>query len=362
MGRRAALALLAVVAVLLAGACGDGEKPARGRIAFVSDRVADGVAEIYTVAADGTGLARLTTAPPFSPESPPTGVQAYAWSPDGQKIAFASDRDGNLEIYVINADGSGLTRLTESPGTDTLPRWSPDGKRIAFVSLRDSNAEIYIMNADGTDQTRLTRDPTDDFFGVLGIAPDPWSPDGQSIAFQRGSLFQEDGAPILDIHVMNADGSLQLRLTQGDPALFSGWSPDGKKIIFLTGGLEGPEVYVMNADGSGQTRLTENLPADHVPGFPVWSPNGKDIAFMAEREGQDVIHIMKADGSGQTALTTGACDGLLGLSWSPDGQLIAFTRGCDFEEVEVWVMKADGSSPTRIAEAPAFFPAWAPTR
>ena len=84
------------------------------------------------------------------------------WSPDGSRILFWSDRDGNLEIYAMNADGSGVTRLTNASGRDYVPRWSPDGSRILFVSDRDSNLEIYVMNADGSGVTRLTNDPAED--------------------------------------------------------------------------------------------------------------------------------------------------------------------------------------------------------
>ena len=79
-----------------------------------------------------------------------------AWSPDGTKIAFTSDRDGIPKIYVMNADGTNQTRITDNPASDEAPAWSPDGSKIAFTSDRDGNPEIYVMNADGTDQTRLT--------------------------------------------------------------------------------------------------------------------------------------------------------------------------------------------------------------
>jgi TolB protein len=94
-----------------------------------------------------------------------TGYDSYpALSPDSTQIVFASSRDGNGEIYMINADGSGLTRLTNNPATDLYPAWSTDRKQIAFMSDRDGNSEIYIMNADGTGVTRLTDNPARDRF------------------------------------------------------------------------------------------------------------------------------------------------------------------------------------------------------
>ncbi len=145
--------------------------------------------------------------------------EAFADTPtptSSGKIAFVSDRDGNFEIYVMNADGSGVTRLTNHRGRDVSPAWSPDGRRIAFASKRDGNWEIYVMNADGTGVTRLT-----------------------------------------DHH----------RGDRTTPA----WSPDGRRIAFASN-LDGFwEIYVMNADGSGVTRLTDHTEEDR---HPAWSPDG----------------------------------------------------------------------------------------
>ena len=116
-----------------------------------------------------------------------------AWSPDGQRIAFSSDRDGNWEIYVMNADGSGLVRLTDNDAYLDSPAWSPDGQRIAFQSNRDGNWEIYVMNADGSGLVRLIDNDANDFLPA-------WSPDGQRIAFQSN----RDGNS--EIYVMSAAG------------------------------------------------------------------------------------------------------------------------------------------------------------
>ncbi len=171
------------------------------------------------------------------------------------KIAFHSERDGNCipctEIYVMNADGSGQTRLTNNNAYDALPSWSPDGTKIAFHSKRDGNSEIYVMNADGSGQTRLTNNPASDEFAS-------WSPDGTKIAFES----DRDGNE--EIYVMNADGSGQTRLTN-NPAFegYVSWSPDGTKIAFSSTRDGNYEIYSMNADGSGQTRLTNNPAHDN---------------------------------------------------------------------------------------------------
>jgi len=281
-----------------------------GRLAFVSNR--DGNAEIYTVNADGSNLHRIT--------ENPTIDDTPAWSPDGQRIAFTSDRDGNNEIYVMQADGQALIRLTYHPGNDTLPAWSPDGKHLAFISDRNGNFDIYTMDFDGHAPTRLTDDPARDSMPA-------WSPDGQRIAFASDRVYQ--GA-----------------------------------------------IFVMRTNGSELKQLTDEPPIDWSP---AWSPDGEQIAFVSSRDDSQFlsmmamhnnIYVMGADGSLQTRLTTrGAFD--YTPTWSPDGQHIAFERQlawCWFRcrkgdiNSEIFVMNADGTQQRRLTNHPAedSFPAWAP--
>ncbi len=258
---------------------------AESRIAFMSTR--DGNYEVYAMNADASGQTRLTNNAAFDYKS--------AWSPDGSKIAFTSSRDaGNFEIYAMNADGSGQTRLTTNAAIDYGPAWSPDGSKIAFASNRDGNYEVYSMNADGSGQTRLTNNAAPDY------AP-AWSPDGSRITFESG----RDGTQ--EVYAMNADGSGQTRLTNNAANDYApAWSPDGSKIAFTSSRDAGNyEVYAMNADGSGQTRLTNNAATDH---YPSWSPDGSKIAFVSIRDGNDEIYAMNADGSGQDRLTNNAED------------------------------------------------------
>jgi Tol biopolymer transport system component/DNA-binding CsgD family transcriptional regulator len=267
------------------------------------------------------------------------------------KIAFMTDREGNREIYVMNADGSGQTNLTHGPGgEDNFGAWSPDGSRIAFTSNRDGNNEVYVVNADGSGLTKLTKNPGTDGFGA-------WSPDGSRIAFNSN----RNGN--LDIYVMNADGSGQTRLTN-NPALdiFRAWSRDGSRIGFIRcspeNGCEDGTYYVMAADGSGLTNLT-NIPGDDgmrvlvnslraVESAVAWSPDGSRIAFISNRDGNSEIYVMAADGSGQTRLTNNPGDDR-GLAWSPDGSRLAFTSNRDGTQMEIYVVAADGSNVTRLA-------------
>jgi Tol biopolymer transport system component len=373
MRRGRTLLIVTLAALAIAAGCGGEERAAApattapaavptvgpggatgAELSFESDRAPEGVPEIYMVRADGSGLARLAIGP--LPLDSRSGTGAHSWSPDGQRVAFSSGEpflagDGNQDIYVANADGSGLTRLTDDPGDDFAPKWSPDGQRIAFMSTRDGNLEVYVMNADGSGQTNLTNDPANDAFGVFVFFPDPWSPDGKLIAFNR------DGKG----YVVSVEGTSEIRPIADVQGLFGGWAPAGTKILLFSIDTTAPlyEVYVVNADGTEPTRL---ISRPEVPmGFPTWSPDSQHIAFTARSEGMDAIHVMNADGSGVTLLTSGFCDGLYGTVWSSDGQRIAFARGCGFDRADVWVMNSDGSNQVRVAEAPAFFPAWVPS-
>ncbi|MCA1626898.1 MAG: hypothetical protein LC742_02905, partial [Acidobacteria bacterium] len=169
------------------------------------------------------------------------------YSPNGTRLAFASDRDGNFEIYVMNADGSAPLRLTHNSVEDLTPAWSPDSTKIAFTSKRDGNDEVYVMNADGSDQANVSRNPAAD-------SRPAWSPDNARLAFVSNRDAEADGS--YDIYVMAAGGSESIRLTDdphfdGDPA----WSPDGSEIAFASDRNGNFEIYKMAADGTRQTNV-----------------------------------------------------------------------------------------------------------
>ena len=262
------------------------------------------------------------------------------------KIAFNSRRDGNLEIYSMNSDGSGQTRLTNNLANDELPMWSPDGSKIVFASNRGGNLDIYSMNADGTNQTRLTTDAANDYYPA-------WSPDGSKISFNSS----RDGNS--EIYVMNADGSNQINITNiAGHDEESKWSPDGSKIVFGSRRDAGNyEIYTMNADGSNQTRLTTTSAAEE---FPSWSPDGSKIAFYTNRDGNDEIYLMNPDGSGQTRITNNAAADYF-PTWSPDGTKITFSANRD-GNLEIYTMNPDGSNQTRLTNVALddYFSSWQP--
>jgi uncharacterized repeat protein (TIGR01451 family) len=267
---------------------------------LVFDAVVAGNNDVYVMSRDGTNLKRLTHSIAVD-ENP-------SWSPDGTRIVFDSSRDaGFYEIWQMNADGSGVTRLTDS-GIDLMPSYSPDGTAIAFVSGRDGDWEIYGMNADGSDQRSLSRHPDDDF------SPPAWSPDGSRIAF--ASLRDGDW----EIYSMAADGSSQTNLTHDpgadvDPA----WSPDGSKIAFASDRAGQFGVYV-SADGSSPTHVTEGQPGPNRD--PAWAPT--TLGAVAPSAPTDAAAV-GGDGSAIVSFSAPASDGGSAILYytvtaSPGGQ------------------------------------------
>jgi Tol biopolymer transport system component len=271
--------------------------------------------------------------------------------PDPEACAHEREsHETNTEIYTVNPDGSGETRLTYNGHTDAAPAWSPDGSKAAFARHSDSweekfavgSNDLFTMNADGSGQTNLTNTPHEDF-----DESDPaWSPDGQKIAFLRTGYARLGPS---GIYVMNPDGSGQTFLTAGSEFSQPAWSPDGTKIAFVNT----YEIHVMNADGTDATRLTTN--ADGVYDYsPDWSPDGTKIAFTRLTPNTAEIVTMNADGTGQTILTNSAAH----PAWSPDGSKIAFTRFTP--NAEIFTMNADGTGQTRVTTAGGSAPDWQP--
>jgi TolB protein len=288
-----------------------------GLIAFYSER--DGNPEIYIMNADGSGLKRLTDDPAHD--------VCPALSSDGSQIAFLTSRHDpdssfpNLkyEIYVMSSDGSHPRRLTTTDAAEDHPAWSPDGSRLTFDADYDGDgyAEIYAMDPDGTNLIQLTSNQANDQFA-------DWSPDGTQIAFSS----DRDGD--WNIYVMNVadalqgtDGSHPRALTDSPlRELFPAWSPDGAQIAFaaVPANSRNVDVYVMNVadalqgtDGGNVRQLTDTPYYDEDP---AWSPDGKHIVFQSERNRNFEIYVMNADGSEQRPLTNHRGDDFW-PSWGP---------------------------------------------
>ena len=311
--------------------CDDGDYDiTNGDIAFHSNKERD--IDIYVMEFDGTAQVKLSSA---------TGAKAEpSWSPNGKKIAYVGDIHDDPNIYIINADGTDPTRITNSPESDSSPAWSPDGTKIVFDSTREGCCNIFIMNADGTDITKLTN--------FSGTANHPhWSPDGTKIVFEGST----SGAGT-DIFVINTDGTGLTRLTSTPPHDFNGeahWSPDGTEIVFRSNRIlvSNDEIFVMNADGTDQRNITNHPSRDTNP---TWSPDGTKIAFVSNRDdGKGDIFVMNRDGTGQTNITNNDFfDG--GPEWQP----IVLEQNILESDVRKEVEDSSGSSANKHLQRPTF--------
>lgn len=269
-----------------------GSKNLAGKIVFASSD-ASGDFEIYVVNADGTNLKKLT--------NNSVGAQYPVWSPDGRKIAFAATKDGG--IYTMNADGTNLTRIVFKTKYDeytekdyvcenTAPSWSPDGSMICYESYGDEdsgttvpNANIYVVNSDGTNIRRVTS-------GLTYEGQPAWSPDGSKIAFVYIKN-EDNGFSNNHIYVMNSDGSNWVQLTDSKITINNlnpAWSPDGTKIIFSGDGTEKQGIFCIKLKDKSQTYVG-------IGSDPQWSPDGTNIIVNRWSEGRSKIYVMNADGS-----------------------------------------------------------------
>lgn len=281
----------------------DAWAPETAELALASDR--SGNLEIYLLQGRSGGWKNLTNHP--GPDNWPV------WSPDGLKILFQTRRAGNFDIWVMDADGANQVQLTDDPGHDYIPAWSPDGKRISFTSWRKEGGEteranhVYLMNADGSDQRRFLAESPNTSAGLV------WAPDGRTLALTR--KLGEDGA---DIFLLDRAGAVTRRLTES-PAYDSAgeFSPDGSRLAFYSAGGEGSEIAVVALDGS--KRLTLVPSGEHY--YPHWSPDGRWIVYTTAAEGGGEnewdLYAVRSDGSGEPLpLVTGPGRDVEG-AWRP---------------------------------------------
>lgn len=247
-------------------------------------------------------------------------TNAYpAFSPDGEKIAYMSNADGDFDIYVRYLNERTVLKLTDALGRDGTPVWSPDGSQIAFQSFRDGYSQVYIMNADGSNQRNISNSPAHDEHPF-------WSANGKRILFCSDRPHLEGEAESnIDIYEMSVDGSDVRRITHTpEVETYASWSPDGSKIVcrkILANGNW--EVEVMNSDGSNPVNLTNHKGVD---GWPVWSPDGKRIAYTSEVGDHTRIFIMNPDGTNKIQISGDSPADDRQPWWHPNGELLLFSR------------------------------------
>lgn len=265
-------------------------------------------------------------------------------------IVFASDRDGDFELYRINPDGSDLKQLTDNQFNDSSPAWSPDGRQIAFSSDRNGGPAVFVMNHDGTSVKKIAANATPEVCRIT------WSPDGQRLAFDANV------AGRLGIWCVAVDGSGAKRLI--DQAMWPDWSPDGKTIVFNRGQL--PQLWVMNADGSNPRMLLKDA-GDMLPDlWAVWSPDGARILFTAvtgaarddvgKQQMTYEVRTVSADGDDVRPVTK--LNGMA-LCWSPDAKKIVVKEGSKkAPDLHIMTIGNEESTPLAVAKGSNVFADW----
>jgi hypothetical protein len=265
--------------------------PREPKLVFSSN--CEGRWHVYRAEDDGSRPVRLT--------DDRGDARRPAWSPDGARVVFESNRDGDWDVYSIRADGSDLVRLTRQPGFDGVACYSPDGTRVLFASDRNGSRELFTMGADGSQPRALTQG------GRARMRP-AWSSDGSWILFSASpGPNAADGDP-LEVFRIRPEGGDPQPLPGGPRREYNhAFAPDGTRIAFdahAEGAWESDdgrwELWLMNADGSARRRLTDNSVNDWGPS---WSPDGRRIVFLSGTNDVYDIYTIAADGSDRRRLT-----------------------------------------------------------
>jgi TolB protein len=250
-------------------------------------------------------------------------------SPDGRRVAFLSKRDGELELYLVDADGSNLRRITNTPEPESELAWSRDGSQIVVRrgTSDDGDRSIVLIDpASGKERVLLTEKK---------IGSPELSPDGRRLLFTKLEF------PMPSVWVMDLDGKNRRQIVHG---MGGSWSPDGTRILYTRPVLGLPPklaLFVANADGSSARQLESVAGAE----YPAWSPDGRRIAYFAKVKGDSSarIRLIRADGQGDTAITLHATKYHDETpSWFPDGKRLAIQSNRD-GRYRVYVIDLQGN-------------------
>ncbi len=280
------------------------------------------------------------------------GVRGAVLSPDGQEViynAYTGNDFDELEVRQVRVDGEEEPEVLYEDAVLADVRWgvlsrftpgliwkvftenvyeTTEQNRIAFSSDRDGEGEIFVMNFEGTEVLQLTENQAEDMSPL-------WSPDGRRIAFLTG-----DWETSRDVQVVNADGSGLINLTadmEDEVCGWHRWSPTGRQLLFTSDRDGDREIYLINADGSGLVQLTDNSDEESAP---VWSPDGR-IMYVSQREDYDEIIVMQVDGSGKISFKIGIKD-VYDLFWSPDGKHLVILGDDNEDNFEYQLYLMDG--------------------
>lgn len=289
-------------------------------------------AAIVIVLVVGAGL--LNRLPDVGGPTPTASSDPSAGAPSGQ-LAYHATVDSNTDIYLANADGTGVTRLTTDPGRDMYPAWSPNGESIAFIRAGD----LFVMAADGSDATRLTSNSAPE------VSPS-FTPDGAGLIFGR-AFGEENWA----IHRIDLDGANERLLYREETHLEGAAQLISDDVLVVTRDLIGGgglEIARVDLTTNAATVLTDYR--DGEEGYSAVSSDGSRIAYHSEGPVPG-LHIMDADGTDSQLVTDQYFDGP--IAWSADGSMLSFSSSGTIS-----LVKLDGGDPTPLLEGE--YPAWRP--
>ncbi len=332
--RRAAAMIIAVLLLVVLLAPATAAFPgSNGKILFQGAPQSPLNYDIFVMDNNGFNEVNLTN-------SPAVNDFDAAWSPDGTKIAFTTNRDGNNEIYIMNADGTSPVNISNNAASDTTPAWSPNGLKLLFISNRDGNNEVFVMNADGTGVSQITSTT-----GTVTHKNPTWRPDANRIAYTSNKDTVPADGRFDEIYLANPDGTNEVRLTVTPNGVTNpyysrlpGWSPDGSKIVFFSRRTNTNKdvIYTLLDNGIVEPSQTPVALSDfpsRASSHARYSPDGTRIVFNSCRiagggsdwnscgDGNHEIFVMNADGSNPTRMT----HALSRLDVSPDWQVVAPT-------------------------------------
>ena len=326
------LGLLALVPLLgFALACRSGAPP----IVFTSDR--DGNLEIYSVRADGRGEEENLTRSPRDEFLP-------SLSPNGRHVAFLSGNSDDMRLEVMGISGEERTQVFSGIGDITHPKWGPDSERLAFALAQESGNAVYVSDSEGEESMQLSKVAADEVGG--------WSPEGNFVVFSVRDGMEQG------IYIRNPDGVNEFRRTQSAD-YGATWSPNSRYIAFLSTRDGNPEIYVVDPEGGTEVRVTDS----EAPEYGLsWSPNGKRLLFVTERDGNAEIYSVEIKDDGKphnlTRLTHNEVRDEQPI-WSPNGRRVAFVSYLD-GDAEIFVMESDGQDQRRLTnnESEDTQPSW----